>query len=47
MGYKGYDKTYSFRKFKTIHIFADDIRANFIKIYTANNEKNKLGSKTY
>ena len=47
MGYKGYDKTYSFRKFKTIHIFADDIRTNFINIYTANNEKNKLGRKTY
>ena len=47
MAYKGYDKTYSFRKFKTIHIFGDDIRTNFINIYTANDEKNILRRKTY
>ena len=31
--YKGYDKMYDLRKFKTTCAFGDDIWANFINIY--------------
>ena len=42
MVYKGYNKTYDFRKFKRIRAFGDDIRTNFINMYTSNDEKNYL-----
>ena len=38
MFYKGYNKTYDFRKFKTIRSFGNDIKTNFINMYTANYE---------
>ena len=39
MVYKGYNKTYDFRKFQTIHSFGNDMRINFINMYTANDER--------
>ena len=42
MYYKGYSKTYDFRKFKTIRAFGNVIRNNSINVYTANNEQNHL-----
>ena len=30
--YKGYNKTYDFRKFKTLRVFGNNIRNNFINI---------------
>ena len=39
MVYKGYNRTYDFRKFKTISAFGNEIRNN---MYTANNEQNYL-----
>ena len=33
---------HEFRKFKTIGIFGNDIRTNFINMYMANNEQNHL-----
>ena len=35
---KGHNKTYDFRKFKTIRSFGNYIRSNFIKMYTENDE---------
>ena len=32
--YKGYDKTYDLRRIKTTCAFGDNIRPNFINIYT-------------
>ena len=42
MVYKGYNKTYDFRKFKTIHVFGNEIRNNTTKMYMANDEQNHL-----
>ena len=42
MVYKGYNKTYDFRIFITIHVFGDEIRNNTTKMYTANDEQNHL-----
>ena len=42
MVYKGYDKTYDFRKLMTICAFGDDIRTNFINMYMENNKQNHL-----
>ena len=36
--YKGYNKTYDFRKFKTLRVFGNNIRNNFININIANDE---------
>ena len=36
--YKGYNKTYDFRKFKTLRVFGNNIRNNFININMANDE---------
>ena len=38
--YKGYNKTYDFRIFKTIRTFSNDIRIDFINIYSTNDEQN-------
>ena len=38
---KGYNKTYDFRKFKTMLIFGNEIRNN-IKMYMVNDEQNHL-----
>ena len=35
---KGYNKTYHFRKFKTLRVFGNNIRNNFININMANDE---------
>ena len=40
MVYKRYNKTYVFRKFKTIHSYGNDIRTNFINVYTEFKLKN-------
>ena len=40
MAYKGYNKTYNFRKSKTICVFGDEIRNNIITM--GNDEQNKL-----
>ena len=40
--YKGYNKTYDFRKFKTLRVFGNNIRNNFININIANDEWNHL-----
>ena len=42
MVYKGYNKTYDFRKFKIIHVFGEEIRNNTTKMYTTNGEQNHL-----
>ena len=42
MVYKWYNKTYNFRKFKTIDVFGNDIRNNFINMSMANDEQNHL-----
>ena len=42
MIYKGYNKTYDFRKFKTICTSGDDIRNKFVNMYMANDEQNHL-----
>ena len=42
MVYKGYNKIYDFRKFKTIRGFGDEIRSNIINMHMANDEQNKL-----
>ena len=42
MVYKESQKTYGFRKFKTIRAFGKDIRTNFINMYMANDEQNHL-----
>ena len=42
MVYKGINKTYDFRKFKTIRAFGNEIRNNIISLYTANIEQANL-----
>ena len=42
MVYDGTNKTYDFRKFKTIRAFGNDIRNNVINMNTANAEQNEL-----
>ena len=42
MVYKATDKTYDFRKFKTIHAFGNEIRNNVINMDTANVEQVNL-----
>ena len=42
MVYKAADKTYDFRKFKTIRAFGNEIKNNVINDDMANNEQNKL-----
>ena len=44
MVYKGYNKTYDFKKFKTMRAFGDDITTNFVNMYTANDEQNHLAN---
>ena len=39
MVYDGYNRTYDFKKFRTIRTFGDDIRTNSINIYTTNIEQ--------
>ena len=53
MVYEGSNKTYDFRKFKTIRVFGNEIRSNIINMSMANDELdqflryfNKLKSKT-
>ena len=47
MVYKGTNKTYDFRNFKTIHTFGNDIRNNVISLDTANIEQANLLSYVY
>ena len=42
MVYKGTNKTYDFRNFKTIHAFGNEIRNNVISLDTANIEQTNL-----
>ena len=42
MVYKGTNKTYDFRNFKTIHAFGNEIRNNIISLVTANIEQANL-----
>ena len=42
MFYKGTNKTYDFRNFKTIHAFGNEIRNNIISLDTANIEQANL-----
>ena len=42
MVYKGTNKTYDFRNFKTIHTFGNEIRNNVISLDTANLEQTNL-----
>ena len=42
MVYEGSNKTYDFRKFKTIRVFGNEIRNNIINISMANDEQNHL-----
>ena len=42
MVYKGTNKTYDFRKFKTIRAFGNEIRNNVISLDTANIEQTNL-----
>ena len=42
MVYEGTNKTYDFRKFKTIRAFGNEIRNNVIDMNMANKEKNEL-----
>ena len=42
MVYEGTNKTYDFRKFKTIHAFGNEIRNNVIDMNMANEEQNEL-----
>ena len=42
MVYKGTNKTYDFRNFKTIHTFGNEIRNNVISLDTANMEQANL-----
>ena len=43
MVYKGYNKTYDFRKFKTIRVFGNEIRNNIINMYRVNDKKKPFG----
>ena len=47
MFYKGTNKTYDFRNFKTIHTFGNEIRNNVITLDTANIEQTNLLSYVY
>ena len=47
MFYKGNNKTYDFRNFKTIHAFGNEIRNNVITLDTANIEQATLLSYVY
>ena len=47
MVYKGTNKTYDFRNFKTIHTFGNEIRNNVISLNTANIEQTNLLSYIY
>ena len=40
MVYKGYNKAYDFRKFKTMCSFGNNIRNSFINMQMANDEQN-------
>ena len=40
--YKGYNKTYDFRNFKTIRVFGDEIRNNVININMTNDKHIKV-----
>ena len=42
MFYKGYNKTHDFRKFKTIPVFGNHIKNNFIILSMANDEQTYL-----
>ena len=42
MVYKGYNKTYDFRKFKTVSVFGNEIRNNIINMDMAKDEQNHL-----
>ena len=42
MVYKGPNETYDFRKFKTIHVFGDEIRNNIINMSMVNDEQDQL-----
>ena len=42
MVYKGSNKTYYFRKFKTIRVFGNEIRNNIINMSMANDEQDQL-----
>ena len=42
MFYKTTNKTYDFRKFKTIRTFGNEIKNNFINLDMTNNEQNEL-----
>ena len=44
MVYKGTNKTYDFRNFKTIHTFGNEIKNNVINLDTANMEQANLSS---
>ena len=47
MAYKGTNKTYDFRNFKTISTFGNEIRNNIISLDTANIEQTNLLSYIY
>ena len=47
MVYKGTNKTYDFRNFKTIRAFGNEIRNNIINLDTANIEQANLLSYIY
>ena len=47
MVYKGTNKTYDFRNFKTIRTFGNEIRNNIISLDTANIEQANLLSYIY
>ena len=47
MFYKGTNKTYDFRNFKTIRAFGNEIRNNVISLDTANIEQANLLSYVY
>ena len=47
MVYKGTNKTYDFRNFKTIRAFGNEIRNNVISLDTANIEQANLLSYIY
>ena len=47
MVYKGTNKTYDFRNFKTIRTFGNEIRNNVISLDTANIEQANLLSYVY
>ena len=42
MVYEGSNKTYDFRKFKTIIVFGNEIRNNIINMSMANDEQDQL-----